>query len=69
MVRNVPVSGDENVNRRLAKTVVTLDGKIKRATWLDSGEAVELAAPNAFVVKPFDYGTSGALRVAKIKLK
>ena len=69
VVRNVPVSGDENVNRRLARTVVILDGKIKRATWLDNGEAVELAAPNAFVVKPFDYGTSGALRVAKIKLK
>ena len=69
VVKNVPVSGDENVNRRLSKEIVTLNGTIKSATWLDNGEAVNMVAPNAFVVSPFDYGTSRALRVAKIKLK
>ncbi len=68
VVKEVPVGGDENVSERLRLKRVTLDlPEIGSAVWLDNGEQITITN-GSFSVEPFPYGTSYAVRVAKIKL-
>ena len=70
-IRKVPMAADANVAREENKRVVKLhtDKKIAEATWLDNGESIELTDAQSFDVKPFEYGVSRYIRVAKFKLQ
>lgn len=67
VVRDVGMRADENVAQRGAEKTVNIGAKIKKAIWLDNGEAIE-HMDNAFVAKSFSYGTSLCSRVAKIEI-
>ena len=47
---------------------VTVHGKIKSARWLDNGRRIAVRG-NSFTVKPFEYGTSMVMRVAKLEIE
>jgi len=70
-IRKVPMAADANVAREENKRIVKLhtDKKIAEATWLDNGESIELTDAQSFDVKPFEYGISRYIRVAKFKLQ
>lgn len=68
IIKNVPMSADPNVQRAESMRQVRVDGQIIDAEWLDNGEKIEVQN-NAFCVKPFSYGQSGSVRVAKMKIK
>lgn len=70
-IRKVPMSADANVTRLEGDKVVKLltDKTITEAIWLNDGQEVELTDGQTFYVKPFSYGTSGSVRVARFKLK
>lgn len=66
-VRDVPMALDENVARSGGRREVRL-ATVKRvlsAEWLDNGEAEEVK-DNTFAVRPFPYGTSLCVRVARL---
>ena len=67
-VKDVPMSADPNVSLRSEGKEVVLDShiKVKSATWLDNGDKIDVDQNNIFHVKPYDYGTSLSVRVAKI---
>ncbi|MDR0426761.1 MAG: alpha-L-fucosidase [Clostridiales bacterium] len=69
VIKDVPMQLDSNVSRAKNAAQVTLktDKKILSAKWLDNGKAIKVEN-NSFTVCPFEYGTSLALRVAKIVL-
>lgn len=70
VIKNVPMSADPNVALQSAgKTVRFAGAKIKGGYWLDSGEPLETVEEDAFKVRPFSYGTSLCVRVAKITLR
>lgn len=68
VIKNVPVGGDENVVRNLKLPTIIMDKKIKSAVWLDNNEKIEIVNENSFNLKPFNYGQSYSLRVAKLKI-
>lgn len=68
VIKNVPIGGDENVTRNMHLPTVTLNKKVKSAVWLDNNEKIEIIDGNLFKVKPFDYGESYSIRIAKIKI-
>ena len=70
-IRKVPMSADPNVVRVEDNQLIKLytDKTITDAIWLDSGEAVKLIDGQTFPIKPFIYGKSSYIRVAKFKLK
>ncbi len=70
-IRKVPMASDVNVARAEDYKEIKLhtDKTITDATWLDNGECIELIDGQTFKVKPFMYGKSGCIRVAKFKLK
>ena len=70
-IRRVPMAANVNVARAEDNKVIKLhtDKTITEATWLDSGEGVELTDGQTFNAKPFSYGVSGYIRVAKFKLR
>ena len=70
-IRRVPMFTNVNVTRLEDNKVVKLhtDKTIVDAVWMDSGEAVELEDGQTFKAKPFFYGASTSVRVAKFKLK
>ena len=47
---------------------IRIDKPIKSARWLDNNEEIEIVNKNAFLLKPFNYGQSYSVRVAKIQL-
>ena len=47
---------------------VSVHGKIKSARWLDNGRRIAVCG-NSFTVKPFEYGTSMVMRVAKLEIE
>ena len=59
---------DENVQRKTEVKTITLSKQIESGIWLDTGEPLEFTK-NQFKVKPFTYGKSLSVRIAKIKLK
>ncbi len=70
IIKDVGMEANPNVQREGApKRIITIEGKkIKSAVWLDNGEKIEIQN-NSFREKAFYYGTSGAVRVAKLILK
>jgi alpha-L-fucosidase len=70
-IRKVPMSANVNVTRIEDNKVVKLytDKTITEAVWLNDGQEVELTDGQTFDAKPFCYGTSGSVRVARFKLK
>ena len=68
VIKNVPMSADPNVQRSLSTGQVCVHANLERAVWLDSGEEIPVEN-NSFAVKPFLYGESRMVRVAKLYLK
>lgn len=68
VIKGVEMVADENVQRKTAEKTVTLNRPILNGIWLDTGEPLEFTE-NQFKVKPFAYGKSLSVRIAKIKLK
>ena len=67
VVKDVVMAADPNVQRRLAEQQVRVDARIAgKAYWLDSGEKAQLQG-GELAVQPYDYGTSYAVRVAKVE--
>ena len=68
VIKDVGMSADPNVGLKTEDKKISLDKKIKikKAEWLDSGEEIEITEDNGFYVKPFEYGRSLAVRIAKI---
>ena len=68
LIKNVPMSADPHVQRLQETGQVCVDADVLSAEWLDNGEKIDVEN-NAFTVKPFQYGRSYFLRVAKLILK
>lgn len=67
VVKDVVMAADPNVQRRLAEQQVRVDARVAgKAYWLDSGEKAQLQG-GELAVQPYDYGTSYAVRVAKVE--
>ncbi len=71
ILRNVPMVWNQNVTRHedAQRVKIFTERRIAEATWLDTGEKIEVDENRSFAVKPFDYGVSLFARVAKICLK
>ena len=68
IIKNVSMSSDPNVQRAMADKQVKVNAKVTSARWLDTGEKIQIKR-GAFQVKPFSYGRSLSVRVAKLKIK
>ena len=68
ILKNVSMSADPNVQRSIAGGQVRVEAKVESAEWLDSGEEIPVEN-NSFAMKPFAYGESKIVRVAKLRLK
>ena len=68
IIKNVPMTADLNVQRVETIGQVCVEGEIVSAKWLDNGEKIEVK-DNSFFVKPFSYGESYSVRIAKIEMK
>ena len=68
VIKDVPMSADPNVQLSSESRKIKIFADIKSARWLDCDEKAEIKE-NAFPVKPFSYGTSYSVRVAKLKIK
>lgn len=68
VVKDVQMEADPNVTilEKRREIVLPETVKIKSACWLDSGEKIAIEN-NRFAVKPFPYGTSLSVRVAKLE--
>ena len=73
VIRNVPMSANENVTRQASRPEVVIhsDKKIKNASYMDTRiQKVEVNKKNnSFPILPFPYGTSLYARVVKFKLR
>lgn len=70
-IRKVPMAANVNVARPEDNQMIKLhtDKAITNAVWLDDGTEVQLNDNQSFKAKPFPYGKSGVVRVAKFQLK
>ena len=70
VLRNVPMEWNQNVARHKNSQRVRIltRRRVAEATWLDTGEKIEVDENRSFAVKPFAYGVSLFARVAKICL-
>lgn len=68
ILKNVSMSADPNVQRSIAGGQVRVEAEVESAEWLDSGEEIPVEN-NSFSMKPFAYGESKIVRVAKLKIK
>ena len=68
VIKDVPMSFDPNVQRSSQNKTVKINAWVTSAKWLDSGEKIEVKK-GEFAVKPFYYGTSLSVRVAKFKIR
>lgn len=68
LIKNVPMAADPNVALQGVVFNVKINANIKNAVWLDNGEKIAVNK-NEFTVKPFYYGTSHSVRVARFKVK
>lgn len=66
IIKDVPMSADPNVQRAESKGQVCVEMEIDSAEWLDNGEKIEVK-DGKFDVKPFTYGESYSIRIAKIR--
>ena len=67
VIKDVPMSADPNVQRGEDVKKVKIYAKIRSASWLDSGEEVEIKN-GEIPVKPFPYGKSYNVRVVKFDI-
>lgn len=69
-IEDVPMEIDANAGRYIQNPVKINLGNLpyKSATWLDDSEKIQIDPDNSFTVKPYEYGTSLLIRVAKIEL-
>ena len=68
IVKDVEMALDENVQRVMDSKTVKVNARVTSARWLDTGEKIDVKR-GTFNVKPFYYGRSLAVRVAKLKIK
>ena len=68
VIKDVPMSSDPNVQRAIAGKQVQVNARVTSARWLDSGEKIQVKR-GMFNVKPFSYGRSLSVRVARLKIK
>ena len=68
IIKDVPMSSDPNVQRAIAGKQVKVKARVTSARWLDTGEKIEVKR-GLFNVKPFAYGRSLSVRVARLKIK
>ena len=68
VIKGVPMSSDPNVQRALAGKQVKINARVTSARWLDTGEKIDVKR-GMFNVKPFYYGRSLSVRVARLKIK
>lgn len=66
ILKGVPMSADPNVQRAESKGQVSVELEIDSAKWLDNGKKIEVKN-GKFDVKPFMYGESYSIRIAKIR--
>lgn len=71
LIYDVPMYVNANVTDAIAKRNVKIhtDKTITDAVWLDNGKPIDIIDNQTFFVKPFEYGVSLHIRVAKFKLK
>lgn len=67
IIKNVGMSADPNVALSDDTIRVKIAAPIKSAEWLDNGEKISVEN-DGFNVKPFEYGRSYSVRVAKFKI-
>ena len=67
VMKDVPMSADPNVQRMKVVEEICVERNIVSAEWLDSGEPIEVKE-NRFRIKPFLYGESFSVRIAKMCL-
>ena len=67
VIYDVPMSASENVQRGAVTRTVRVNADVKNAVWLDTDEPITVHG-GTFEVKPFLYGTSRAIRVAKFQI-
>lgn len=67
VIKNVSMTADPNVARGDSSREVRIctGRQLKSATWLDSGESIPIQE-NRFPVEPFSYGSSLAVRIARL---
>ena len=68
VIKNVPTSGDPNVQRAVAGRKVKISADIVHAEWLDNAKEIQIQN-GEFSIEPFSYGYSYAVRVAKFTIK
>ena len=68
IIKDVPMSADPNVQRTESKGQVCLEREIVSAEWLDNGEKITVEN-GKFDIKPFMYGESYSIRIAKIRVR
>ena len=68
VVKDVPMSADPNVSLQTQGRSIKIYARVTSARWLDTGEKIEIKR-GMYAVKPFDYGRSLSVRVAKLKIK
>ena len=68
VIKDVPMSADPNVQHLTEGKNIKIHARITSATWLDTGEKIPFRG-GMFELKPFLYGRSLSVRVAKLKIK
>lgn len=71
IIKNVPMCANVNValDVSIADKVKINGRKIKKGIWLDDGKKIKIEKGNSFTIRPFDYGTSYSVRIAKLTLE
>ena len=65
VIKDAPMSADLNVQRNEGLKKITLGFEAKKGVWLDDRSKIVIKK-NSFTIKPFEYGRSLSLRIAKI---
>ena len=68
VLKNVPMAADPNVQRAMDGKQIKIHARVTSARWLDTGEKIRVHR-GMFEMKPFAYGRSLSVRIAKLKIK
>ena len=68
VIKDVPMSADPNVQLAVSSGQVCIDGAIYAAEWLDNQEEIRIEK-STFKIKPYEYGESYSVRIAKLFAK
>ena len=66
VIKDVFMSANANVQHTVTDKLIKVNAKVKGAKWLDNGEKI-VVENDSFYMRPFSYGTSGSLRIARFK--